>query len=161
MYRPSDKEVEVVAQILKDWGMPNRWTSAAVLSLVAAANVRAPKNMKKRTDDQMVNLLKDVVGIIIATREEQHCIWARNRENNLFPWESKPNGILETVGYLNERPICISLRVHQVNYKKILFIDATSSLVDWQMIDEWIELNLPNVKKTDATNWTNVIPQGE
>lgn len=159
MYRPSDAEIEAVAQVLKDWKMPSGWQTAAVLALDAAGKARAPKKMKKRKDEEMVRFLDGVAGVITATREEMQGIWARNKEYGLRTWESNNSGLSECVGWIEDRPIYITLWTNIIEGHKILFVDATSQLVDWAMIDEWIALNLPDVPKTDATNWTHAIPR--
>lgn len=160
-YRPSEKEIEAVAQILKDWEMPSGWTTAAVLALDAAGKIRAPKKMEKREDSQMLNFIEGVVGIIEASSNEKMYIWQSNKDHRKETWEDRHSGILEYVGWLNKRPICISLQIVIIGGNKILFWHATSSLVDYEMIDEWFELNLPGIPKTDATNWTNVLPRKE
>jgi hypothetical protein len=56
--------------------------------------------------------------------------------------------------------------VEEVKGHKILFIDATSQLVDWAMIEEWIKSNVPltafrsngYVNKVDAMNFHNIFP---
>jgi uncharacterized protein YkvS len=157
-YRPSDEEIAAVAKVLKLWKMPSGWQTAAVLALDAAGKVRAPKKMKKRTDEQMTKFLEGVEGVVEANGNEKLNIWESYRENyNEKDWVSNNGGILETVGYLDERPICISLYVDTIKGKKILFWHATSQLVDHLLIDKWLDLNLPSIKRTNAMNWPNVI----
>lgn len=159
-YRPSDAEIAAVAEVLKDWKMPSGWSTAAVLALDAAGKVRAPKKMKKQKDDQMVKFLDGVVGVIEANSGEYGYIWERNKEYRKAKWEEKSSsGLFEYVGWHGERPVCMSMRIAYIDDHKILFWHATSSLVDHEMIDEWFEVNLPDVHKTDATNWTNAIPR--
>src|SRR6218665_1693649 len=137
MYRASDKEIEVVAQVLKDWLMPSGWTTAAVIALHEAAKVRAPKKMKKADDSQMLKFLDGVVGVIEANSNEHSHIWERfTNMHGKAAWDSDNSGLLETVGYLDERPICISLRTAKLKGAKILFWHATSQLVDHKLIDE-------------------------
>lgn len=159
MYRPSDEEIAAVAQVLKDWKMPSGWQTAAVLALDAAAKVRAPKKMEKRTDYEMIKFLDGVVGIIEANSNEYSNIWQLNKEHRKETWVDNSSGLFEYVGYLDDRPICISLRTTIIGGRKILFWHPTSQVVDHAMIDEWFSLNLPNIPKTDATNWTNVLPR--
>lgn len=159
MYRASDKEIEAVAQVLKDWLMPSGWNTAAVIALHEAAKVRAPKKMKKAEDSEMLRFLDGVVGVVEANSNEHMHIW--ERFTNMYgknTWESESSGLLETVGYLDDRPICISLRTAKLKGSKILFWHATSQLVDHAMIDEWLKLNTPD-NRTDALNWHNVLPR--
>ena len=161
MYRPSDAEIAAVAQILKDWKMPSGWQTAAVLALDAAAKARAPKKMKKREDEEMVRFLEGVAGVIPATREEQSYIYSKNKEYGHRTWSDNNSGLGECLGYIDDRPIYITLWTALIDGHKILFVDATSQLVDWAMVDEWIKLNVPDALKTDATNWTHAIPNKE
>lgn len=155
MYRPSDEEIAAASQVLKDWKMPSGWHTAAVLALDAAAKARAPKKMEKRTDDEMVKFLDGVVCIIEANTNEYVYIWEQNKEHVGYNWIEINSGILEYVGFLDDRPICISLRKAIINGDLILFWYATSQVIDYKMIDEWFALNLPNIPKTDSTNWVN------
>lgn len=159
MYRASDKEIEAVAQVLKDGLMPAGWTTAAVIALHEAAKVRAPKKMKKAEDSEMLRFLEGVEGVVEATRNEEMHIYSRVVE--MFgkdAWEGSNSGFNETVGYLDNRPICISLHTKKIKGTKILFWHATSQLVDHAMINEWLKLNTPD-NRTDATNWHNVLPR--
>lgn len=165
MYRPSDAEIAAAAQVLKDYKMPSGWNTAAVLALVAAAKVRNKhKKIKKRTDEEMVRFLDGVAGVVIASREEMQAAWERNQSygDKKRTWESNNSGLGELVGHLEEdRPVYITLWTAKIDGHKILFVDATSQVVDWAMIDEWIAVNLPDALKTDATNWTHAIPRKE
>jgi len=68
---------------------------------------------------------------------EQFCSvdFSNNKEHSwteVFGW-------LETVGHIDDRPICVSMRVVDIDNQHILFWDATSQLVDYKMIDEWFD----------------------
>lgn len=158
-YRPSDAEIEVASEILKEWGMEHGYRTAAVLALDAAGKVRAPKKMKKADDSEMLSFLEGVEGVVEATRNEEMHIHSRVVE--MFgkdAWEEKSSGFNETIGFLDERPICISLHIKKIKGTKILFWHATSQLVDYAMISEWLKLNTPD-NRTDALNWHNVLPR--
>lgn len=98
-------------------------------------------------------MLADVHGMIEANSNEQMYIWQTWHEKYGYPWKQE-HGYLVTVGELMDRPICISVMFVKVKEKLIMFWHATSELVDYVMIDEWLKKNLPDAyhNKTDATN---------
>lgn len=72
------------------------------------------------------------------------------------------------VGKLNDRPVVISLNSAMIDGQKILFIDATSELVDWGIVEAWLEKNLPSsardgyrINRTDALNFHNVFRRAQ
>lgn len=115
--------------------------------------------------------LDGCVGAVEATSEEyHHCyqVWDEYRKAGDGPWKENLSGILPTVGFIAEFPVCISLRTAHLGPHKILFYHATSRLVDHDMIRDWLKLALPKsairddgyINHSDATNFTNVIPRG-
>ncbi|MNY45814.1 hypothetical protein D3C86_1809450 [compost metagenome] len=69
-----------------------------------------------------------------------------------------------TVGMIDGRPVCIAPLVHVVNGRKLMFVEATSQLVDWKLIDDWLYTNVPNarrnglyINKVSANNFHNVV----
>ena len=99
-------------------------------------------------------LINSCVYIVEATRCEELDAWERFHED--FKWENV-HGWLETVGHLDNRPICISVQIVKINDRNILFWHATSQLVDYIMIDKWFEEHAPNIRKTDAMNIHNAL----
>lgn len=102
--------------------------------------------------------LKQTFGLIEATSAERQHIWERWSKDKGFTWEQQ-GGFFVTVGILLERPICISVLFVRINGKLILFWYATSELVDYVMITEWLKKNLPDVyhRRSDATNCAHVL----
>lgn len=54
------------------------------------------------------------------------------------------------VGQIGDKEVWISPLAHIVNGRKILFVDATSSLVDWNMIEEYLKKNVPSAVKENG-----------
>lgn len=48
-------------------------------------------------------------------------------------------GPLITVGKLDDMPVCIAPMIHKVGGVNVLYVEATSVVVNWDMIDEWIK----------------------
>lgn len=66
-------------------------------------------------------------------------------------------GPLITVGQVDGRPVVISLNVVIIRGHRVMYYNATSQLVDYKMIDEYLEQMWPGVAKTDALNIHNVL----
>lgn len=110
----------------------------------------------------MEELLKDVVGIVEATSFETMSLWQKYKDS----WIQNNGGYLPTVGMIDGRPVVLSLFVNVVNGHKLLFIEATSQVVDWHMIEQWLTTNVPSavrndgyLNKVDAMNFHNVFPR--
>ena len=106
------------------------------------------------SDPVMTAFLKDCIGIVEATSFEQLCLWRDEHEGRKIPWDQTGLGYLETVGSIGNRPVCISLSTVHIDGKKILFIDATSQVVDHDMIEKWLEQNMPDTAFRD--NYNNI-----
>lgn len=55
-----------------------------------------------------------------------------------WSYEQDKSGYLHTIGHINDRPVCISPLIHKVAGLNVLYVEATSSLIDWEMIEGWI-----------------------
>jgi hypothetical protein len=64
-------------------------------------------------------------------------------------------GYGKQIGQLDGRPVFISLSFTSFDGHVVCFYEATSVVVDWAMIDDWIEQNVP-VMKTTEKPWRNV-----
>ena len=95
------------------------------------------------------NLLKDIEGIVEATNFETLCLYEKYKDD----WKQINSGTFVTVAKVENRPICLSLTVNFVKGNKILFIEPTSQLIDWKLINKWLEDNFKNVKTADAMNF--------
>jgi hypothetical protein len=76
-------------------------------------------------------------------------------------------GLMHTVGEVGDMPVCVSLTYNHIRGHKILFVEATSAVVDHRMVREWIEQVAPQsaydeygrLNISDANNWPNAIPR--
>ena len=118
---------------------------------------------------QYEEFLEGVVGVVEATSYESMKLWETYHKEKGYSWVQNPSGPLVTVGWLmNDRPVCISLFCNTIKGHKILFLEATSILVDWEMINVWLKENLPKtafqdngvyVNKVTSSNFHNVFPR--
>lgn len=60
-----------------------------------------------------------------------------------YTYKQDMDGFLITLGYIDNRPICIAPLIHEIGGAKVLHVEATSELVDWSLIDSWIVANTP------------------
>lgn len=118
-------------------------------------------------DHEITDFLAGIIGAVEANSFEQFSLWQDNNANNgikELPWIEGGMGLMETVGHIDGRPVCISLMVNTIDGHRILFYYATSEVVDHKMIEEWIEANMPasaltydgRVNRTDAMNFHNI-----
>lgn len=117
------------------------------------------------SDNQMQTFLNGVVGVVEANSFETMCLWKEYTEELKKTWLENPSGLGQQIGILAGMPIFISLNTAIIDGKKILFIDPTSQVVDYRIIDKWLEENLPKtaytlygrINKTNAMNFCNVL----
>jgi hypothetical protein len=118
-------------------------------------------------DGEMAKFLSGVVGVVEADSYAQHMLWAENRRREKpLKWTGNSRGLMETIGNLGGMPVCVSLFTAEIDGHKLLFIDATSQVVDHRMIDGWLKKTMPPsafrkdgyINRTDATNFHNVFP---
>ncbi|MBW3243299.1 hypothetical protein KUV57_11385 [Epibacterium sp. DP7N7-1] len=114
---------------------------------------------------EVAKFLEGVTGVVEANSFETMCLWERHTMHGRA-WEEVSTGYGATVAVLHDRPVALSLRIAIVEGQKVLFIDATSELVDWKLIDAWLEKNLPasaydgdRINRSDAMNFANVLRQ--
>lgn len=121
---------------------------------------------KLSADDPVSILMEGVIGCVEANSFEKVCLWEFNRISiSKREWKEENSGYLVTIGYIDGSPVAISLNTATIDRQKILFYYPTSVMVDYDMIREWLSVNLPDTAKgnypggynsTDAQNFHNV-----
>lgn len=87
-----------------------------------------------------------VESVVEVTSYEALILWEKWHQQKGYSWIEDNSGPLITVGSIGTRPVCIAPLVHVVNGRKIMFVEATSILVDWCMIHEWLHDNVPTAR---------------
>lgn len=111
------------------------------------------------------DFLKDVVSVVEANTFEDFTLWEKWHEKVDWVQNCSNTGMGVTIGELAGMPVCISLFTCMVNKKKVLFIHPTSMVVDWRLIENWLQENMPNcterlgggVRVHSAQNFHNVV----
>lgn len=102
-----------------------------------------------------MNDFTGVVGIIEATSYETLSIY-RECVDKGYEWGDGSGCYLEQVvhqeyGYIT----CFSPWIKTINGNKILFLEPTSTIVDWDLIDQWIKDKLPEIAQSNRNNAMN------
>lgn len=118
--------------------------------------------------DEVKAMLVGVVGVVEATSYEEMCLWHEYTKERAQSWEDARRGWLLEIGRVQGLPVMLSVKVNTINGHRILFIEATSRMVDHNMVEQWLKDNLPDtamrpgseyVNKVDAMNFHNVFPR--
>jgi hypothetical protein len=123
-------------------------------------------------DAALAKFLEGVVGIIEDTSSiATSYIYEKVTESDgRDAYRQEGFGFMHTVGEVADMPVCVSLTCNYIRGHKILFVEATSRVVDHQMVREWIEQVAPDsafedgdrgkrLNISDANNWPNAIPR--
>ena len=142
----------------------------ALAAQVAAevAKARAEDAGLLDASDEVKAYLDGVIGVVEANSFESMCLWMQAKDS-ARSWISTGHGYGPMIGRINNLPVCLSILTANVDGHKIVFIDATSEVSDWKLIDAWLQKNLPQsamhedgrVNKTDAMNFSNVFPRAQ
>lgn len=89
-----------------------------------------------------------------ATHTESFYIWKIyvNSEKMIKTWQQH-GGYLQEIGRINDRPICISVDFVTIDGLYTAFVEMTSQLCDYVMMEEWLEKYCPIY--TDRRNRTS------
>jgi hypothetical protein len=125
-------------------------------------------NPDAQIDDELIRFVGGAIGFCAATNEEQHGVWLRlvDRRDPPVAWKQH-GGIGVTIGYLDNRPVHVVLSHVDVAGFKVIFYEATSTVVDHEMVRQFIDRLAPEsarrgdrINHTDATNMSNILPSG-
>jgi hypothetical protein len=128
------------------------------------------RDMSLPVDPRVSVYLEGVIGVVEATGYESLALWKFHHEEHKESWISGTIGYSEVVGYINERPVCVTLTVNVVRGQPVLFLEASSQIVDHQMIKDWLLKALPrtafrknyndipgeHINMVDSMNFCNV-----
>jgi hypothetical protein len=120
-------------------------------------------------DAELTEFLAGTEGIIEdCSSFEGHCIYKEVVEHwGEDAYKQHGMGLMHTVGEVGDMPVCITLNFNHIKGHKILFVHATSAVVDHRMVRKWIEQVAPQsaydkhgrLNISDANNWSNAIPR--
>ncbi len=118
-------------------------------------------------DDEMNKYLEGVIGVVEASRDE-YCTLYRLYKDLGHSWnEDRMNsGINCILGFCDKMPVAVTFTFAIIKGHKIMFIDPTSQVVDYRIIDKWLKKRMPksayvnkHVNRTDVGNFHNIFPR--
>jgi hypothetical protein len=109
--------------------------------------IKTPKSTAKINPvcDADKKLFDGVEYCIQASHDEHHMLWERwhyradTTRSYVKNWEQVSLGHWLTIGSVDNRPICVSVQYAILNGHKVMFYEGTSQLVDYKMIEDWLE----------------------
>lgn len=127
----------------------------------------------KPVPDHIRNYLANCEGAVEANSYETMCLWKElsveakrfGWGNGDYDWVQNNSGCGCGIGEVAGKPVFVSLLTNTINGQEILFYEATSQIVDHEMVEEWLKEALPDkakysggyVNKTNAMNFTNIL----
>lgn len=106
----------------------------------------APSQLQAWFDEQ-----QDVVYAIETNSFATLSLYREFAMTKKVVWEEVTRGgPMVTVGKIDDRPICVTFNVCRINGKKVVMYDATSQLVDWAMVEAYIEKQFPKLYPEDG-----------
>ena len=110
------------------------------------------KNNKVKYSKEHAEYFDGVYYCLEATHNEQFMFWKiywHDKVNEgVTSWEEVGMGKCATIGYIDDRPICVTIFYAIINKAKVAFYEGTSQLVDHKMIEDWLDLHFK--KNTDG-----------
>lgn len=94
--------------------------------------------------------------LIEANSFEQLVLWQRwsaeNKATNLI-WEQDSRGSIQTIGKLDKRPVAVCIFWYQIEGIIVGFYEATSIVVDHDMVRAWLKKTYPKAQFTNSYNF--------
>jgi hypothetical protein len=117
----------------------------------------AKKYPYSRTDPE---IFKDVVFLVEATFNEQHHFWVdyhhEPKRGKSVPWEQISRGHMVQIGEIDGRPVNVSIFYSMINGKKVMFYEGCSQVVDYKMIDDWLQhFTLNTIRWDNGNRWAH------
>ena len=123
------------------------------------------------TDAEIDRRFKESVFVVKCTFEEMFLLWEKfcnqtmyKTELSIYDWEQVGPGFCEIIGHVNKKPVCANVWWYKINGFMITCYEATSRMVDHEMLDKWMESKCnPKWDKgtrqahTDAANFADVL----
>lgn len=130
--------------------------------------IQKEENIRKLTKREPFNV-EDCRCLIEASHDEQLFLWQewsnesdwdneqKTRSKFKVNWKHISQGYSETIGHIDNRPICVCIFFALIEDEIVGFYKGISQLVDHKMIEEWIIKKNPKAYKTNSINFGNAI----
>ncbi len=89
---------------------------------------------------------------------DNSALWAKYHDQWGVPWEQDSLGMYTEIGKVDKRPIVVSVFWVNIADRRVAFVEPTSELVDYKMVDDWCSDVFPNaVAFCDENNFHNIV----
>lgn len=99
--------------------------------------------------------------VVDATHEESFNLWFRWAEFYRVPWEQDTRGWMGQIGTVDKRPIVASVFWNMVGPSRVAFVEMTSQLADYEMMEQWERAVFPCMstfgRHANAANFGNIL----
>lgn len=77
------------------------------------------------------------IAVNISSSLETQALYQEYMERK-WTFKHDASGPVLAIGKIDNRPICIAPLIHIVEGIRVMYVEATSPLIDWTLIDNWI-----------------------
>jgi len=98
----------------------------------------------------------DTVYFVEATSFELQILWQRNdakKRRNRVKWEEDLRGLFLVIGDFYGRPVTVRFSFAKLNGKRVCFYEASSQVVNYEMVREFLEKECGVSGHCDAQNF--------
>jgi hypothetical protein len=111
--------------------------------------------------EKVQEVLNKVQFIVEATSDENFFLWKENVHHEkckyVKSWEQENLGYWAKIGEVDARPIIISMNFATIGGIYVMFVEQTSQLCDYKMMEEWLKEHCPaySDRRNNTTNAMN------
>lgn len=120
----------------------------------------ASSRKKKKAYDfnpQDHELFRGAVGVCSATAFEHLMLWEENERKKRVTWGQETRAAVVQIGHYSRMPVNVFLRFAVLGGRRVVFWECTSTVIDFRMVEAWLEEMAPGVPRTDAMNFANTV----
>jgi len=122
-------------------------------------------------NDECQKLIPQIVGLVDGSNDASFFLWKetalesdharyeleKDRKYRVHWDDRSRQGGMQEVGRIAGRPVVVELSFQKIEGRWICFYHGCSTVVDHEQIDNWIREVFPDVPKSDAMNFGNVL----
>lgn len=102
----------------------------------------------------------DTVDVVvqISSSQEVSSLYQEFKDKG-WSYKQDMGGYSYTIGHIGDRPVCITPLIHVIDGVRVLYVEVTSELIDWAMINVWVKDRVKDGTPTvmDPTNLMSAI----
>lgn len=112
----------------------------------------------------MAGWRRSTVYLVEATACEKQFLWERwsaesrdHTDSRKVRWEQLNPGHMQKVGEVGGKEIWVCVFWARIEGYPVAFYEATSQVVDHELVNRWLASEWPRVHRTDAQNFGNCV----